>query len=168
MSNKILKRLSVFCGFLMIACNSGKPLDVSMDIHPSKLQGDWFVIVHSPAFSTKCDCGSFRFNIDRQSSFVQKCSDANQSNSYSGKLEFMDEGNTIKLNYRSQPKESYQILHQTAAYRYLLLGKSNRSEMFILSKSPEAAALSLKDLLNAAEQMQFNTTDLIYPAQDCS
>ncbi len=171
----ILKILSILCGLpLVVACSGSSPLPVVDTVDLKRYQGLWYDIAHLPQSDQKnCKCITAKYNLlEEYLEFVNTCVDS-ESGSLSqqpGNAYPIDRERNARLtlNYENDGSGyEYFILALEEDYRYAMVGTPDRRSLWILSRTPEPVALIMKNYLNRAEELGFNTAELVYTDQSC-
>jgi apolipoprotein D and lipocalin family protein len=183
--NKILAFPAVAAGtaivvgavtYLTSKKQSERPLEVVPYVDLDKYSGEWFEIAKFPAFFEN-NCykpkASYSVNEDGSLHVVNSC----HKNGARGKLikteatAYVSDSSTnarLKLKFNKWPfiTGDYEIIALGSDYEYAMVGTSNRKYLWILSRAPQLEVHLIKDLLQKASEMGFDTTRLIFNRQD--
>ena len=74
----------------------------------------------------------------------------------------------LKVQFFWPFKGDYQILALANDYSTALVGTPDRESLWLLSRTAKPAANTVKEYLNKAEQLGFDTSQMVYTDQSCS
>lgn len=169
--NKTLTALVSFV--LLVGCSSNQPLETAKNVSLEKYQGVWYDIAHLPQkFQDDCKCVTAEYTLKKD--FVEVFNtcynkESGQITTITGKATTMDSGNNSELQVQFfwPFKGDYYIIKIEPDYSYAMVGSPDRESLWILCREPKPAAVTLKNYLNMAEELGFNTSALVYTDQSC-
>lgn len=157
---------------IMVACHSSyTPLQTVEQVDLNRYKGRWYDIAHLPQkFQEGCSCVTADY-IPKEE-FVQvinNCVKEDETTEVQGKAFPVagSQNSKLEVQFFWPFKGDYQILALDNEYTTALVGTPDRESLWILSRSPELPASIVKQYLNKAEEMGFNTSQMVYTDQSC-
>lgn len=161
-------------GFLLVgACHSSRELPTVQNVDLNSYEGTWYDIAHLPqSFQEDCICVTAEYKKkDDHVRVINSCVDEEDGevSIAEGKAYPVEGSNNSKLQVQFfwPFKGDYYIIELEDDYSYAMVGSPDRESLWILSRRPEPAATVLKEYLNKAEELGFNTSELVYTDQSC-
>lgn len=157
---------------LMVACHSSSwPLQTVPNVNLNKYSGTWYDIAHLPQkFQEGCSCVSANYSqAEDYIKVVNTCLRDGKMDSISGKA-FPVEGSNnskLKVQFFWPFKGDYQILALDEDYSTALVGAPDRESLWLLSRTTTPGATTIKEFLNRAEELGFDTSKMVYTDQNC-
>ena len=160
-------------GIILGSCSSNQSLQTVEDVSLEKYQGVWYDIAHLPQrFQDDCKCVTAEYTL--RSDYVEVFNtcynkESGQVSTITGKA-FKTQPNKegqLEVQFFWPIKGDYYIIKLEPDYSYAMVGAPDRESLWILSRTPSPAAKMLKDYLNHAEELGFNTSNLVYTDQSC-
>ncbi len=156
----------------MAACHSSStPLQTVSEVNLDRYEGTWYDIAHLPQkFQEGCSCVTA--NYQQMEDYVQvinTCLRDGKTDSITGKA-FPVEGfknSKLQVQFFWPFKGDYQILALDDDYTTALVGTPDRESLWILSRTAKPTANTVKEYLNRAEELGFDTSQMIYTDQSC-
>tara|TARA_R110002096_G_scaffold348682_1_gene541919 strand:- start:119 stop:616 length:498 start_codon:yes stop_codon:yes gene_type:complete len=159
--------------FLMAACHSSsRPLQTVSEVNISKYEGTWYDIAHlTQTFQEGCSCVSANYSqAEDYIKVVNTCLRDGKMDSISGKA-FPVEGSNnskLKVQFFWPFKGDYQILALDEDYSTALVGAPDRESLWLLSRTTTPGATTIKEFLNRAEELGFDTSKMVYTDHSCN
>lgn len=159
--------------FIIGSCSSNQTLQTVENVSLEKYQGIWFDIAHLPQkFQDDCKCVTAEYTV--RNDYVEVFNtchnkETGQVSTITGKAfqTSPNEDGQLEVQFFWPFKGDYYIIKLEPDYSYAMVGAPDRESLWILSRTPNAAAVVLKDYLNYAEELGFNTSNLTYTDQSC-
>ena len=156
---------------LLASCHSSKELKTVAEVDLDKYGGTWYDIAHLPQkFQEGCKCVTANYTKkDGYVEVINTCIKNGKLKDIKGKaFPVKGTGNSkLKVQFFWPFKGDYQIIALDENYQYALVGSADRESLWILSRDPQPSALVIKDYLNKAEELGFNTSQMVYTDQSC-
>ncbi len=173
MSLKSFTAFLLAFGFIT-ACSSGKSLPTVASVDLNRYAGLWYEVAHLPQqYQEGCECTTALYLIEGDHLKVEnRCYDTGTGEyKVADGLARPEKGsrNTrLKVQFVPLFKGDYYVLALEEDYGYAMVGAPDRESLWILSRSAEPAAEIVKNYLNRAEELGFDTSNLIFTRHDCS
>ncbi|MDZ7848966.1 MAG: lipocalin family protein [Owenweeksia sp.] len=158
---------------MLAACTSSRPLPTVDEVALDRYAGTWYDLAHLPqSFQKGCKCVTADYSQENgYVKVINTCvnQESGKTNEVKGKA-FPVEGtgnSQLKVQFFWPFKGDYYIIALEDNYSYALVGSPDRESLWILSRRPEPAALLMKEYLNKAEELGFDTSKLEYTDQSC-
>ncbi|AEV31811.1 bacterial lipocalin [Owenweeksia hongkongensis DSM 17368] len=170
--NKILTALGSL--MLLMGCSVNQPLETAKDVSLEKYQGVWYDIAHLPQkLQDDCRCVTAEYTL--KDGFVEVFNtcynkESGQVSTITGKATTSTESgdnSQLQVQFFWPFKGDYYIIKIEPNYSYAMVGAPDRESLWILCREPQPAAVKLKEYLNLAEELGFNTSNLVYTDQSC-
>ena len=154
-------------------CNSGRSLPTVAEVDLQRYAGTWYEVAHLPqAYQQGCECISAEYTPEGDHlKVLNRCFDTEKGKYTSveglARPEKGSKNSRLKVQFVPLFEGDYYILALEEDYGYALIGVPDRKSLWILSRTREPAAEVVKNYLNRAEELGFNTSNLIFTRQDC-
>ncbi|MGB0177189.1 MAG: lipocalin family protein [Owenweeksia sp.] len=166
--------LLIILTVLLSACSGEKALPTVSSVDLERYSGTWYETASLPQeYQKGCECSTARYVPEGDHLRVEnRCYDSalKKYRTSEGVARPEKESNNSRLKVRLAPLYSgdYYILALEPDYGYALVGSPDRKSLWILSRSKEPAAEVVKNYLNRAEELGFETSAIVFTNQDCS
>lgn len=163
-----LKKILLLNGLLLLAaCSSSTTLPAVSEVDLNKFQGLWFDIAHLPNDQLEnCDCITAKINqLESDLEILYTCQKSDEMLQNTFMVKPVEE--TQFTHFQREKGTDWVVLELAENYRYAMVGAKNRKELYIISRTPEPAARLMKEYLNKAEELNFDTSKIIYTDQGC-
>ena len=160
-------------GLAFGSCSSNQSLQTVDNVSLERYQGLWYDIAHLPqGFQDDCRCVTAEYTLkDDFVEVLNTCYDkkTGQVSTISGKAFSIvpNESGKLQVQFFWPFKGDYYIIKLDQEYRFAMVGAPDRQSLWVLSREPDAPATVLKEYFNYAEELGFNTSNIIYTDQDC-
>jgi apolipoprotein D and lipocalin family protein len=156
--------------------NAQKGLTVVSDIDLKRYAGTWYEIARLPnSFEKKLKCTSATYTIrnDGKITVLNKgnyISDPKKSSSANGVAWIPDKNipGKLKVQFFWPFSGNYWILDLEKDYKYVLIGEPSFKYLWILAREKTMSDLTYQMLLQKAQKMGFNTSNIIKVDQNCN
>lgn len=172
--SKTMNLALVVAGLLGIAaCTPQRDLATVDHVDLQKYSGTWYDIAHLPQkFEEGCKCVSAEY-IPKENyvKVINTCVDeeSDEMSQASGKAFSQNPDNSkLRVQFFWPFRGDYYIIALRDDYKYAMVGSPDRTSLWILSRDPQPSAMVLKEYLNKAEQLGFDTSAMIYTDQSCN
>lgn len=161
-------------GLIFGGCSSNQTLQTVDNVSLERYQGVWYDIAHLPQrFQDDCKCVTAEYTLKEDYVEVfNTCYNkkSGQVSTITGKAfsTHPDEAGKLKVQFFWPVKGDYYIIKLDPEYRYAMVGAPDRESLWILSREPSVSAVTLKEYFNYAEEVGFNTSDLVFTDQTCT
>ncbi len=156
-----------------LSCAPKRELATVDSVILKEYAGKWYDIAHLPQkFQSDCKCVTAEYSqVKDYVKVVNTC-----VNEETGKVDKVDgkafpvEGTAnskLKVQFFWPFKGDYQIIALEKNYQYAMVGSPDREALWIIARSPQPAAWILKEYLNKAEELGFDTSQVVYTDQSC-
>ncbi len=158
---------------LLVACHStSRPLQTVSSVDLKKYEGTWYDIAHLPQkFQEGCSCVTANYQqVEDYVQVINTCLREGKMDSITGKA-FSVEGSDnskLKVQFFWPFKGDYQIIALDEDYSTALVGTPDRESLWLLSRTAKPTANTVKEYLNKAEELGFDTSQMIYTDQSCN
>ena len=166
--------LMVICAVLISACSGEKALPTVSSVDLKRYAGTWYEMASLPQeYQEGCECTTARYVPEGDHLRVEnRCYDASNREYRTAKGVVRPEkgSNNSRLKVQFAPlfNGDYYILALESDYGYALVGSPDRKSLWILSRNREPAAEVVKNYLNRAEELGFETSAIVFTRQDCT
>lgn len=170
----INKTVTALCSLvLLVGCSSNQQLETAKNVSLERYQGVWYDIAHLPQkFQDDCRCVTAEYTLKKD--FVEVFNtcynkESGQVSTITGKATTVnpDDNSELQVQFFWPFKGDYYIIKIEPNYTYAMVGAPDRESLWILCREPEPAAAKLKEYLNFAESLGFDTSNLVYTDQSC-
>jgi apolipoprotein D and lipocalin family protein len=150
------------------------PLEVVQNVDLHKYVGEWFEIARLPMRFEK-DCFKSKANYSLKDNGSIEVVNSCHKGSPQGKLTkvigkaTVDDPETnakLKVKFWWPFKADYQIIALGDEYDYAMVGTNNRKGLWILSRTPELNITVMRELMDKAVSLGFDTTNLVFTPQE--
>jgi len=150
------------------------PLDVVQKVDLHKYVGEWFEIARLPMrFEKNCFKSKAIYSLkdDGSIQIINSC----HKGSPQGKLtkvvgkatvEDQETNARLKVKFWWPFKGDYQIISLGDNYEYAMVGTNNRKGLWVLSRTPELNISIMRELMDKAASLGFDTPNLIFTPQE--
>ncbi len=158
---------------LLVACHStSRPLETVKNVELKKYEGTWYDIAHLPQkFQEGCSCVTANYQqVEDYVQVINTCLREGKMDSITGKA-FPVKGSDnskLKVQFFWPFKGDYQIIALDEDYSTALVGTPDRESLWLLSRTVKPTANTVKEYLNKAEELGFDTSQMIYTDQSCN
>jgi len=151
----------------LAACSSSTTLPAVGEVDLNKFQGLWYDIAHLPNKQLDaCECITAKVNLlESDLEVLYTCQTADETMQNTVTVKPVEEFQYS--HFQREKANDWVVLALAENYRYAMVGTKNRKELYIISRTPEPAALIMKEYLNMAEDLNFDTSEIIYTDQEC-
>ncbi|GAB4391371.1 MAG: lipocalin family protein [Gammaproteobacteria bacterium] len=167
----IILGYSVLC-FTAVAAEYA-PLPTVKQVDLQRYAGRWFEIALIPnRFQENCICSNALYQLKKGVLRVtNQCYNSKRSEHITahGKAWPVAGSNNAKLliQFFWPFKGDYWILDLDKKYRYALVGEPSRRYLWVLSRSPSMSVAQYRTIVNRAQQLGYDITQLVRTDQSC-
>jgi apolipoprotein D and lipocalin family protein len=173
MKKSILILLTIM---LFSSSNAQKVLNVMTDIDLKRYTGTWFEIARLPnSFEKKLKCISATYTLrnDGKITVLNKgnyIADPQKSSSANGVAWLPDKSvpGKLKVQFFWPFSGNYWILDLAKDYKYVLVGEPSFKYLWILAREKTISEQTYQMLLQKAQNMGFNISNIIKVDQNCN
>ncbi len=158
---------------IVAGCHSSKNLPTVEQVDLKRYTGLWYDLAHLPqSFQDDCKCVTAEYILKGDKlEVVNTCVDKenDEVSTVKGEASVVEGSANAKLEVEFYEifEGDYYILALEENYSYAMVGSPDRNSLWIIGRRPEPAAIILKEYLNLAEELGFDTFPMEYTDQSC-
>ncbi len=158
----------------LLGCKSYPPLPTVASVDLEQYAGTWYEIASFPSrFQRGCHCTTATYTLHPKGYVVveNRCNrdSTTGKESYIKGKAFVVKGSgnaRLKVQFFWPFRGDYYIIHLASDYRYTLVGSPSRNYLWLLSRTPQLPASDIDTLLQAAKDVGFDTSRLVFTVQE--
>jgi len=167
--------LSTIC-IILFSCKKGAgDLPVVTQVDLNKYSGKWYEIARLPnrfEKGLKCVTATYRLREDGKIEVINrghKIGGPGKISKIKGVARVPDKNQPgkLKVSFFWPFSGNYYIIELEENYRYALVGEPSRKYLWVLSRDKQLDDTIYESLLKKAEQMGFNSEEVVKTKQDC-
>lgn len=137
----------------------------------SRYTGVWYEIASVPIFATEdcvCSSANYSLNADDTIKVVNSCTKDGEIDSIVGKAYAVDDTNSkLKVEFFAPFTGDYWIVGLDEDYRWVLVSNPERSNLWILSRTPQMEQTLYDNLVADLKENNFPVEELVFTSKNC-